>query len=253
MLHANTLQYAWMWSWFNNHSGSSGQNVVACDSKVYTASKWILLPAKDTVRTRKDWKVSYGDRVWLTSYWFSTRNAKMELPEYLPLARGAPCRHIIPYGETYIICKTCPADVLCMRCFRASDHTDHTMYLQCSWGTSVCLCNDKRHSPNHPHCSIHSAEMEPSYSHLAKGKLCTAKLKSDETIYICKLHRRWDHVMRSVLQKSNPPRTRRGFYGSKRWCCLRLWRQQHGALCLSQSRALRTQIPTSNTGKPFST
>ncbi|KFH63489.1 hypothetical protein MVEG_10898 [Podila verticillata NRRL 6337] len=186
MLHANTLQYAWMWSWFNNHSGSSGQNVVACDSKVYTASKWILLPAKDTVRTRKDWKVSYGDRVWLTSYWFSTRNAKMELPEYLPLARGAPCRHIIPYGETYIICKTCPADVLCMRCFRASDHTDHTMYLQCSWGTSVCLCNDKRHSPNHPHCSIHSAEMEPSYSHLAKGKLCTAKLKSDETIYICK-------------------------------------------------------------------
>lgn len=27
MLHANTLQYAWMWSWFNNHSGPSGQNV----------------------------------------------------------------------------------------------------------------------------------------------------------------------------------------------------------------------------------
>lgn len=69
----------------------------------------------------------------------------------------------------------------------ASDHTDHTMYLQCSWGTSVCLCNDKRHSPNHTHCSIHSAEREPSYSHLAKGKLCTAKLKSDKTIYICKV------------------------------------------------------------------
>lgn len=26
MFHANTLQYAWMWSWFN-HSGSSFQNV----------------------------------------------------------------------------------------------------------------------------------------------------------------------------------------------------------------------------------
>lgn len=94
---------------------------VACDSKMYTASKWMLLPAKDLIRTRKDWKIAYGDRVWIVSYWFATRNVKMELPEYLPLARGAPCRHVVPYGETYVICKTCPADVLCMRCFRGKD------------------------------------------------------------------------------------------------------------------------------------
>lgn len=96
---------------------------------MYTASKWIILPAKDLIRTRKDWKVSYGDRVWLVSYWFSTRNAKMELPEYLPLARGAPCHHVIPYGETYVICKTCPADVLCMRCFRGKQLRAYLPYL----------------------------------------------------------------------------------------------------------------------------
>ncbi|KAF9913215.1 hypothetical protein BX616_010144 [Lobosporangium transversale] len=118
MLHANTLQYAWIWNWLYSHEGSSRQNVVACDSKTYTASKWIILPAKDIIRTRKDWKVKYGDRVWIISYWFSTRNTKIEMPEYLPRAQGAPCRHIVPYGETYVICKTCPADVLCMRCFR---------------------------------------------------------------------------------------------------------------------------------------
>ncbi|KAF9926353.1 hypothetical protein BGZ67_008164 [Mortierella alpina] len=163
MLHANTLQYAWIWTWLYIHEGSSRQNVgkyntliapVACDSKMYTASKWIILPAKDLVRTRKDWKVSYGDRVWMVSYWFSTRNAKMDLPEYLPRARGAACRHVIPYGETYVICKTCPADILCMRCFRASDHTDHTI--------------------------------QKSYSGLAKGKPCQIKFKAGEKVYRCK-------------------------------------------------------------------
>lgn len=97
---------------------------MACDNKIYTASKWMILPAKDTVvaRTRagrqKDWKIAYGDRVWLVSYWYSTRNAITELPEYLPRARGGACGHVMPYGETFVICRTCPADVLCMRCFR---------------------------------------------------------------------------------------------------------------------------------------
>ncbi|KAG0265822.1 hypothetical protein BG011_003973 [Mortierella polycephala] len=190
MLHANTLQYAWIWTWLYVHEGSSRQNVgkLACDSKMYTASKWIILPAKDLIRSRKDWKVSYGDRVWLVSYWFSTRNAKMDLPEYLPRARGAACRHVIPYGETYVICKTCPADILCMRCFRASDHTDHTMYLQCSWGTSVCVCGDpSRLKSSHAlHCSLHCAESQRSYSGLAKGKPCQIKFKAGDKVYQCK-------------------------------------------------------------------
>ncbi|KAG9065483.1 hypothetical protein KI688_001769 [Linnemannia hyalina] len=147
--HANSLQYAWIWDWLSTHTGSSHQNVVACDNKIYTASKWMILPARDTVvaRTRagkqKEWKIAYGDRVWLVSYWYSTRNAIMELPEYLPRARGGACGHVLPYGETYVICRTCPADVLCMQCFRASDHADHSMYLQCSWGDSSCLIDEE--------------------------------------------------------------------------------------------------------------
>ncbi|KAF8942687.1 hypothetical protein BGZ47_006232 [Haplosporangium gracile] len=142
--HNNSLQYAWIWDWLSSHAGSSHQNVVACDNKIYTASKWMILPAKDiaVARTRtgrqKEWKIAYGDRIWLVSYWYSIQNATMELPEYLLRARGGACRHIVPYGETFVICRTCPADVLCMRCFRASDHADHSMYLQCSWGDSVC-------------------------------------------------------------------------------------------------------------------
>jgi hypothetical protein len=194
---------------------------------MYTASKWIVLPAKDLVRTRKDWKISYGDRVWIVSYWFATRNAKMELPEYLPRAQGTPCRHVVPYGETYVICKTCPADVLCMRCFRgkekgfyamrcyfvdllvlgctipnpqpwyfpslyrliASDHADHVMYLQCSWGLSVCVCSDpvKLKENNGLHCSLHSAESHRSYSKFAKGRPCQIKFRPGERVYRCKV------------------------------------------------------------------
>ncbi|KAG0289128.1 hypothetical protein BGZ96_007221, partial [Linnemannia gamsii] len=124
--HANSLQHAWIWDWLSTHAGSSHQNVVACDNKIYTASKWMILPARDTIASRsrpgtgkqKEWRIAYGDRVWLVSYWYSSRNAIMELPEYLPRARGGPCGHIVPYGETFVICRTCPADVLCMRCFR---------------------------------------------------------------------------------------------------------------------------------------
>ncbi|KAF9971877.1 hypothetical protein BGZ73_005071 [Actinomortierella ambigua] len=194
MLHANTLQYAWIWTWLYSHEGSSRQNVVACDNKMYTATKWIILPAKDQVKTRKDWKVNFGDRVWLVSYWFSTRNAKMMLPEYMPRARGMPCRHLIPYGETYVICKTCPAEILCMRCFRASDHTDHTMYLQCSWGTSVCVCSDpSRLKPGHDlHCSLHCAEEHRSYSSLARGKQCSFKFKAGAKVFRCR-HKHFGH------------------------------------------------------------
>ncbi|KAG0246562.1 hypothetical protein BGX31_001014 [Mortierella sp. GBA43] len=186
ILHANTLQYAWIWSWLYSHEGSSRQNV---GNKMYTASKWILLPPKDLIRTRKDWKITYGDRVSIVSYWFSSRNAKVELPEYLPRAQGGPCRHVVPYGETYIICKTCPADVLCMRCFRASDHTDHVMFLQCSWGTSVCACGDplKARDNTGLHCSLHSAETHRSYSRSAKGHPCQMKFKAGDRVFHCKL------------------------------------------------------------------
>ncbi|KAF9145732.1 hypothetical protein BG015_011792 [Linnemannia schmuckeri] len=195
--HANSLQYAWIWDWLSSHAGSSHQNVVACDNKIYTASKWMILPARDTVVARtktgrqKEWKIAYGDRIWLVSYWYSTRNATMELPEYLPRARGGACRHVVPYGETFIICRTCPADVLCMRCFRASDHADHSMYLQCSWGDSVCVCGDpaglKEDDHGHGlHCSMHSAEPERAYSGLAKGGPCGVLFLPGETIYKCK-------------------------------------------------------------------
>ncbi|KAF9083268.1 hypothetical protein BGX23_011635 [Mortierella sp. AD031] len=180
--HANSLQYAWIWDWLYRHEGSSRQNVVACDSKTYTSSKWMILPAKDLIRTRKDWKIAYGDRVWLVSYWYSTRNATMELPEYLPRARGGSCGHIVPYGEAFVICRTCPADVL------SSDHTNHSMYLQCSWGDSVCVCCDPaRLKDGHSlHCSLHDTESERAYSGHAKGRPCEIAFNADEKVYTCK-------------------------------------------------------------------
>ncbi|KAG0206062.1 hypothetical protein BGX33_007598 [Mortierella sp. NVP41] len=105
-------------------------------TSTYTSSKWMILPAKDLIRTRKDWKIAYGDRVWLVSYWYSTRNATMELPEYLPRARGGSCGHIVPYGEAFVICRTCPADVLCMQCFRGFSvlaASTHTITLDTMW------------------------------------------------------------------------------------------------------------------------
>ncbi|KAG0004337.1 E3 ubiquitin-protein ligase ubr1 [Modicella reniformis] len=150
MLHANTLQYACIWTWLYAHEGSSRQN--------------------DLIRTRRDWKVSYGDRVWLVSYWFATRNAKMELPEYLPRARGAPCRHVVPYGETYVICKTCPADVLCMRCFRdqnegavlcdrcfrSHNHFKHDVEAQIAEEGMTCSCHDNKSWKPEMHCTYHN-------------------------------------------------------------------------------------------------
>ncbi|KAK3837388.1 MAG: hypothetical protein J3R72DRAFT_449850 [Linnemannia gamsii] len=186
--HANSMQYAWIWDWLSSHPRSSRQNVVACDSKIYTASKWMILPAKNNAGRRKEWQVTYGERVWLVSYWYSTRNAIVELPEYLPRARGGPCGHVVPYGETFVICRTCPADVLCMRCFRASDHAEHSMYLQCSWGNSICVCCDpaRLKDENRLHCSLHNVETERAYSALAKGKQCEIAFRTGESVYQCK-------------------------------------------------------------------
>ena len=71
----------------------------------------------------------------------------------------------------------------------ASDHTDHTMYLQCSWGTSVCVCEDwSRLKPLHSlHCSIHSAESQRTYSRLGKGKQCSMSFKTGEMVYSCQV------------------------------------------------------------------
>ncbi|KAG0299769.1 hypothetical protein BGZ98_009774 [Dissophora globulifera] len=182
MRHANTQQYAWIWDWLHSHEGSSGQNAVACDSKMYTSSKWVILPAKDLVRSRKEWKVTYGDRISLVSYWFSTRNAKIDLPEYLPRARGSPCRHVIPAetqrsysklakgkpcqikfkaGDKVYRCKSCATSqnnsaVLCDRCFRSQNHFGHDVVAQLAEKELTCSCHDGKSWKPELKCSYHS-------------------------------------------------------------------------------------------------
>ncbi|KAF9137808.1 hypothetical protein BGX30_009875 [Mortierella sp. GBA39] len=218
--HANSLQYAWIWDWLSTHAGSSHQNVVACDNKIYTASKWMILPARDTVvaRTRagrqKEWKIAYGDRVWLVSYWYSTRNAIMELPEYLPRARGGACGHVLPYGETaepertysglakrrpcgvlflpgetVYKCKSCLIDeednrALCVRCFHSHNHYKHDVVVLLAEAGSSCSCEDGYSYRDDLICTYHSpGELEAEYrlKTIPTGHNSTAT-ESDDTL-----------------------------------------------------------------------
>ncbi|KAF9920849.1 hypothetical protein FBU30_009201 [Linnemannia zychae] len=95
----SSLQYAWIWDWLHSHEGSSRQNVVACDKKIYTSSKWMILPAKDLARTRKDWKISYGDRSYQSIY---------QEPKVDPVVMFCPmARHLLfvePVMLMYSVC-----------------------------------------------------------------------------------------------------------------------------------------------------
>ncbi|KAG0235958.1 hypothetical protein BGW42_004413 [Actinomortierella wolfii] len=68
------------------------------------------------------------------------------------------------------------------------------MYLQCSWGTSVCVCGDvTRLKPGHDlHCSLHCAEEHRAYSSLARGKQCSFKFKAGAKVYRCR-HNHFGH------------------------------------------------------------
>ncbi|KAL9117624.1 MAG: hypothetical protein Q9187_005837 [Circinaria calcarea] len=81
--------------------------------------------------------------------------------EYTEAARGKPCGHIFKSGEATYRCKTCTLDdtcVLCSRCFEASDHLGHMVYVNISPGNSGCCdCGDEEAWRLPVNCAIHSA------------------------------------------------------------------------------------------------
>ncbi|KAF2134479.1 hypothetical protein P153DRAFT_391820 [Dothidotthia symphoricarpi CBS 119687] len=105
-----------------------------------------------------DGQPSDPDKTW------SLREAQgaVEGAEYTPAARGKPCGHIFKNGEATYRCKTCSADdtcVLCARCFDASDHDGHHVFVSVSPGNSGCCdCGDDEAWVRPLHCNIHSPE-----------------------------------------------------------------------------------------------
>ncbi|KAI9800153.1 MAG: hypothetical protein M1833_003480 [Piccolia ochrophora] len=84
----------------------------------------------------------------------------IEGAEYSAAARGKACGHIFKNGETNYRCKTCTIDdtcVLCSRCFNASDHTGHQIYVSISPGNSGCCdCGDPEAWRLPVNCAIHT-------------------------------------------------------------------------------------------------
>ena len=82
--------------------------------------------------------------------------------EYTEAARGKPCGHIFKSGEVTYRCKTCTLDdtcVLCSRCFEASDHLDHMVYVSISPGNSGCCdCGDEEAWRLPVNCAIHTSD-----------------------------------------------------------------------------------------------
>ncbi|KAK5010672.1 hypothetical protein LTR28_008437, partial [Elasticomyces elasticus] len=84
--------------------------------------------------------------------------------EYTAAARGHACGHIFKQGESTYQCRTCSADdtcVLCTRCFNASDHDGHLVFISISPGNSGCCdCGDDEAWLREVRCSIHSANAD---------------------------------------------------------------------------------------------
>ena len=86
----------------------------------------------------------------------------VEGSEYTEAARGKRCGHIFKGGEATYRCRTCTADdtcVLCSKCFEASDHAGHMVYVSISPGNSGCCdCGDAEAWLLPVNCAIHTAE-----------------------------------------------------------------------------------------------
>jgi len=107
---------------------------------------------------------------------WSLRDAQgaVEGAEYTEAARGKPCGHIFKSGEATYRCKTCTADdtcVLCARCFDASDHEGHQVYVSVSPGNSGCCdCGDDEAWVRPVNCNIHSASPASESKSAGKAK-----------------------------------------------------------------------------------
>ncbi|EUC32040.1 hypothetical protein COCCADRAFT_6150 [Bipolaris zeicola 26-R-13] len=121
-----------------------------------------------------------GQKPW------SLRDAQgaVEGAEYTAAARGKPCGHIFKNGEATYRCKTCTADdtcVLCARCFDASDHEGHQVFVSVSPGNSGCCdCGDDEAWVRPVHCNIHS--VDPEHESKAAGKAREGTMLPDELV-----------------------------------------------------------------------
>ncbi|KAF2101464.1 hypothetical protein NA57DRAFT_33741 [Rhizodiscina lignyota] len=90
----------------------------------------------------------------------SVAQGAVEGTEYTEAARGKPCGHILRNGEWSYNCKTCRNDdtcVLCSRCFEASDHEGHDVFINVSGQNAGCCdCGDPEAWSRPVHCNIHS-------------------------------------------------------------------------------------------------
>ncbi|EON65513.1 hypothetical protein W97_04751 [Coniosporium apollinis CBS 100218] len=103
-----------------------------------------------------------------------TAQGAVEGAEYTEAARGHPCGHIFKSGEATYRCKTCTVDdtcVLCARCFDASDHEGHTVFVSISPGNSGCCdCGDDEAWLRPVHCNIHSKRAEADSKAAGKAR-----------------------------------------------------------------------------------
>ena len=94
--------------------------------------------------------------------------------EYTEAARGHPCGHIFKGGEATYRCRTCSNDdtcVLCAKCFDASDHEDHMVFVSTSPGNSGCCdCGDLEAWIRPVFCNIHSVREGDKGTSTWKGK-----------------------------------------------------------------------------------
>ncbi|KAF2876772.1 hypothetical protein BDV95DRAFT_483388 [Massariosphaeria phaeospora] len=117
---------------------------------------------------------------------WSLREAQgaVEGAEYTAAARGKPCGHIFKSGEATYRCKTCTTDetcVLCARCFDASDHEGHQVYVTVSPGNSGCCdCGDDEAWVRPVHCNIHTCS--PAAGSKSAGKAKQGSSLPDELV-----------------------------------------------------------------------
>ena len=143
-------------------------------SLLQTLFRCLVGEKDDTLNKLFHGKVPSEEEDWIL------RNAQgaVDGAEYTETARGKACGHILKNGEATYRCKTCTLDdtcVLCSRCYDASDHTGHMVYVSISSGNAGCCdCGDPEAWKIPVNCAIHTLDSSTS-----SGKRKLSVLPSD--------------------------------------------------------------------------